>query len=348
MSSVTDSSHEYLEGINMLAVDAKKVTPALLKKLTSSSSVEYVERMPARWTQAAKASKGVDPLLNLQWGLRAIRWFQAKRPKASRIEVAILDTGIDDRHPDFKGVSISYNYKPFRKRDLLGHGTHVAGTVAALANNSIGVAGVADCSLSIWKIFPDEPASDGEYYVDGEAYLRALRSVLDSRIKVVNLSIGGTEKSRTEAMLFRRMYDSGITVCAAMGNDFEYGNPKEYPAGYDGVLSIGSIAENRVRSSFSNTGRHIDLVGPGSNILSTLPRQKSPFYDGTKYGVMSGTSMATPHVAGAAALAVKKYPTLNALGIKKKLTKTQKLPMMRGKKWTPSYGAGLLDLSKAL
>jgi len=345
LSSVADSESEELRGIAVLSVDPKKATPKLVKHIGGAVGVEFAEPMPARWL----AQAGADPMQNLQWGLRAIQWFDAAIPDAKDVNVGVLDTGIDDTHPDLVGVVGEYNHEGLKAQDLLGHGTHVCGIIAAAINNQIGITGVAACKLGVWKIFPDEPAEDGEFYVDGVCYLRALQALMGAKVKVVNLSIGGTASSQTEALLFRRLHERKITVVAAMGNEYEEGNPTEYPAAYEEVFSIGSIAEDRRRSHFSNTGRHIDLVAPGSNILSTVPTKGSRFLDETDYASWSGTSMATPHVAAAAALVAAKYPEMDASQIKEKLRgSATRLPAMRDRAWTPAYGAGLLNLKMAL
>jgi len=316
-----------------------------MKHVEAWKAVEFVEPMPARWIQGNKA----DPMQNVQWGLRAIEWFAASRPNASGITVGVLDTGVDAKHPDLEGVISEYHHEGLKAQDLLGHGTHVAGIIAATTNNGVGITGVASCRISVWKVFQDKPESDGEFYVDGERYLQALGEVIDSGMKALNLSLGGTASSQTEQILFRRLEAAGVVVVAAMGNEFQEGNPTEYPAAYPGVLSVGAIAENRRRSSFSNTGKHIDLVAPGSNILSTLPRQASPYRPETGYDSWSGTSMATPHVAGAAALVAAHRPSLTANEVTKRLcATTSRLRGMNGRKWTSAYGAGLLNLRKAL
>ncbi|MEK6274334.1 MAG: S8 family serine peptidase [Actinomycetota bacterium] len=345
LSSVSDSESEELAGITLATLPAKEVTPGLMKKVEAAPAIEYVELVPARWLLAAGS---VDPLCNLQWGLRAIRWFQAKRTNADAVRVAVLDTGIDAAHPDLKKIDIDYDHTGLSARDLIGHGTHVSGIIAALTNNSVGISGVAKTTLAVWKIFPDEP-DGGDFFVDTVRYLRALNAVIGAGAKVLNLSIGGTASSQTEELLFRRLERNGVTVVAAMGNEYEEGDPTEYPGAYDGVLAVGSVAETLARSAFSNTGNHIGLVAPGSNILSTLPTRGSPYLDETDYASWSGTSMATPHVAGAAALVAAQEPTWTAADIKKHLRKTaRRLPRMRGTSWTKTYGSGLLDLEKAL
>jgi subtilisin family serine protease len=165
----------------------------------------------------------------------------------------------------------------------------------------------------------------------------------------LNLSIGGTASSETEQLLFRRLEAAGVAVVAAMGNDYQAGNSTEYPAAYATVFAVGAVAENGRRSSFSNTGQHIALVAPGSNILSTLPMKASPYLDETEYASWSGTSMATPHVSGVAALAAAKFPNLSPLDLKKRLRDTaRKLPAMKNKPWTKEYGTGVVDVKNIL
>jgi subtilisin family serine protease len=201
----------------------------------------------------------------------------------------------------------------------------------------------------VFKVFPDEPADDGEFYVDGDRYLQALNAVIDAGAKVVNLSLGGTIASRAEQILFNRLERVGITVVAAMGNEYEADNPTEYPAAYDNVFAVGATAETDLRAVYSNTGRHIQLVAPGSNILSTLPTTRSQYRYESYYAAWSGTSMATPHVAGAAALVAAKHPDWGPDEIEDRLIKTAGQPFEMGNRaWTEAYGNGLLDLEHAL
>jgi subtilisin family serine protease len=230
----------------------------------------------------------------------------------------------------------------------VGHGTHVAGIVGAVANNAVGIAGVARCAIHMWKIFPDEQY-EGEYYVDPDLFADALRTAAESGLSALNLSIGGTQSSSVEQVLIRRLAARGVAVVAAMGNEFQDGNPTEYPAAYDDVLAVGAIAENRERSDFSNTGRHIGICAPGSNILSTLPRRRSSYRSERLYASWSGTSMATPHVTAAAALVAAQNPALSPTDIVERLRDTAAtLSAMRGRARTNEYGAGLLDLERAL
>ena len=342
-ASVADVEGDDLAGLAVASLPDKRITGDLLKTIGSSPGVEFAERLPARWLE----TDGVDPKQNLQWGLRAIRYFEARRPSAADVRVAILDTGIDTTHPDLPDP-VLYRHQGLRAQDIIGHGTHVAGVIGAIANNRIGITGIADCRLAIWKIFPDQPER-GDFYVDSERYLRALGELPDQEVAVVNLSIGGAAHSQAEALLFRRLIERGVTPVAAMGNEYEEGNPTSYPAAYDDVVSVGAVAENRRRSRFSSTGRHIDLVAPGSNILSTVPVKRSAYREETEYVTWSGTSMATPHVTAAAALVAAAHPGWSPRQVSRRLrSSAAELAPMRGSRWTQSYGAGLLDLKTAL
>lgn len=344
--SASDTPRKSLEGFQIVDVKERKVTPTLMKRVRASKAIEVVEPVPNRWL-SAKA----DPFFNQQWALHATRWFVATRPSAAKVHVAVVDSGVDERHEDLRRAIDEYRHDNNRPRDFLGHGTHVSGIIAALANNGVGIAGTADCRLHCWKIFDDPPAGSDKQDFNFEFYSAALASALDSNIKVVNLSIGGTERSQAEAAIFSELREDGVVAVAAMGNEFRQGNPKEFPAGYKGVLAVGAVDRTGRRASFSCTGAHIGLVAPGVDILSTVPRQKAILADRTKYDPWPGTSMATPYVAGAAALlyARQKKSRAAATAIIERLISTaQKLPDMKKKAFTREYGSGLLDIAAAL
>lgn len=347
-SAVERAGEAELAGYSVLTLDPKGLSRKVMREVESSRAVEFMEPVPARWTAKAPATPKSDPEENLQWGLRAIRWYQASKPDARDVEVAVLDTGLDREHPDLKGVVAEYRHGAFAPDDVVGHGTHVAGILAAGTNNRIGITGVARCKLRCWKVFSDEPI-DGEYYVDGEAFAQALAEVHASGARVLNLSLGGTLPSKTEESLIARLIRRGILVVAAMGNEHLRGNPIEYPAAYANVLAVGALGENWRRSPFSNTGKHIGICAPGANVLSTLPLEASAGREETEYAAWSGTSMAAPHVAGAAALVLAKHPDWDGNGVKAQLLETAvKLVAMDESPWTAEYGSGLLDLAKAL
>jgi len=348
-ASVEHPLRARLAGYNVVELETAEVSADTLKKIQASRAVRFVERVPNRWVSAKRGKAPADPSLNLQWGLRAIDWFAApKHPSAARVHVALLDTGVDAKHPDLKGAIEAYHRGAHSAKDLPGHGTHVAGIIAALANNGVGIAGIADCRLHVWKVFSDPAGPRAFEEFDDEAYNRALGAVLDSPARIVNLSLGGTASSRTEQELIGALVAEGVLVVAAMGNEYAEGNPVEYPAAYANVLAVGAIGEARRRAAFSCTGRHINLVAPGEHILSTLPRYA--FADrATDYDAWDGTSMAAPHVAGVAALVQAQNPSKAGTWIGNRLQRTAlRLPAMRRKKFTASYGYGLVSVARAL
>jgi subtilisin family serine protease len=252
-----------------------------------------------------------------------------------------VDSGIDTKHPDLKGVIVEYkNFLRGSDKDFVGHGTHVAGIIAATAGNGLGISGVCGAKILALKALP----RDGQEF-DPAAYYRALRYVI-GKAQVLNLSLGG-EKDPAEIDVMRDVIDAGVVVIAAMGNEYEEGNPTEYPAAIPDVCAVGATDEMDKRASFSNTGRHIDLMAPGVDILSTTPTFN---YDGDgeqEYDAWDGTSMATPHVAGAAALVLAKSPGSTPAQVIKKLTSSADR-VAGAKKGSAAYGAGRLNCEKAL
>ncbi|MGZ8848316.1 MAG: S8 family peptidase, partial [Pyrinomonadaceae bacterium] len=191
----------------------------------------------------------------------------------------------------------------------------------------------------------------GEFYVDEVMYQRALNDVRNTGMRVVNLSIGGGDPSETERILFRRLIDAGVTVVAAMGNEFKEDNPIEFPGAYPGVIAVGAIGKTKRRASFSNTGAHISVVAPGIGIVSTLPLKASadrPANE-TRYASWDDTSMATPQVTAVAALVLVANPTFTPDRVRKRLISTAtKLAAMGSKTKTNEYGHGLLNLERAV
>jgi subtilisin family serine protease len=307
--------------------------------------VEYAFVPPVRTLFGRRTSKKADPMASRQWAHGAIRLGHARAAagfkNATGLTVAVVDSGIDSAHPDLKAMIIEYkNFIGGSDKDFVGHGTHVAGIIAAAAGNGLGISGVCGAKILALKALP----RDGDEF-DAPAYYRALRYVI-GRADVLNLSLGG-EKDLAEIDVLRDVIDAGVVVVAAMGNEFEDGNPTEYPAAIADVCAVGATDDVDRRASFSNTGRHIDLVAPGVGILSTTPTFR---YDGDgvrHYDSWDGTSMATPHVAAAAALVAAKFPGSSPAQVIKTLTSSADR-VAGAKKGSPSYGAGRLNVEKAL
>jgi thermitase len=235
------------------------------------------------------------------------------------IVIAIIDTGVDLDHPDLaeKIYSSGYDFvnDDSDATDDNGHGTFVAGIAAAETNNAEGIAGVAwNCKILPVKVLDD--LGEGDYEDMTEAIIWAA----DNGADVINLSLGGDSPSATLENALRYAYDKDIVIVAAAGNE---GGAVIYPAAYDDYcLAVAATNDNDERVTFQNTaadlvpwesnfGPEIDVAAPGEEIVSTVPT----WYFGPEfipYGIGSGTSQATPHVAGLAALIKSIKPDLTA------------------------------------
>ncbi|MDP2183137.1 MAG: S8 family peptidase [Actinomycetota bacterium] len=206
------------------------------------------------------------------------------------VKVAIVDTGIDVKHSDLTvagGVSEVVYTGSYA--DDNGHGTHVAGIVAAL-DNTIGVVGVgSDIDLYAVKVLNRK----GSGYTSD--IIAGLEWCNNNDIDVVNMSLGSSVYVQSFQDACTTLYESGTVIVAAAGNTGTL--QSFYPAAYAGVVGVGAVDSVNAIASFSTYGPHVDLVAPGVNIYST--------YKGDRYATMSGTSMAAPHVAGVAALVIK-------------------------------------------
>ncbi len=337
-------------GLTSLKVEGGRSAAQVARDLMGDPTVEYAY-VPAVKHPLGKQAKatGPDPLFARQWSHGAIHMHEARERAGFRdatgVTVAIVDSGVDRLHPDLKASIdhyINFLAPAEDDRDYRGHGTHVAGIVAAGINNKIGVAGLCKARLAILKALPRRGGS-----WNAVAYYQALARPIELKARVVNLSLGG-DFDPGEKDVILDLLDAGIVVVAAMGNEFEEGNPTSYPAAYEGVIAVGATDEVDRRASFSCTGSHISLMAPGERILSTVPRYPSELAETTLYDSWPGTSMAAPHVAAAAALLLTKKPHLTPAQVKKQLCKTtDKVPLQK-KRPDEQYGWGRLNVAKAL
>jgi hypothetical protein len=214
---------------------------------------------------------------------------------------------IDDCHGfDFVGEDIYFPNPDNDPTDQYGHGTHVAGTIAAEDNN-IGVLGVApNAKLMALKVLDDEGRGTSASVIAGIDYARI------NKADIINLSLGGPGNDPLMKDAVDNATDDGILVVAAAGNSE---NPL-YPASYPNAFSVGAIDKAGNRASFSNTGPNLDIMAPGVDIISTYPVD----LDGFEYAINSGTSMATPHIAGLAALYLEKNPSATPSEIRNAIT----------------------------
>ncbi|MGQ9698000.1 MAG: S8 family serine peptidase [Armatimonadota bacterium] len=295
-----------------------------------------------------------DPMFEkYQWNLRKVSAPEAWEitTGSSGITIAVLDTGIDAGHPEFvgklvSGVNALLGTGP--PTDNRGHGTHVAGIAAALGNNGVGVAGVA------WgaKIMAVKVLDTGGRGSDS-TIARGINWAVDNGAKVVNLSVGGNAFSSTVNGAVKRARRLGVILIAAAGNDYLFGNPRVYPAAYEGVVGVGATNDRDVRASYSQVGDWVDLVAPGGDpageadadpnhwVLSTWARSR-----GTGYAMAAGTSQASPVVAGLAGLIWSVNPELTSDEVIDIIKDTAKDLGAPG--WDAEYGYGRVDLGAAV
>ena len=248
------------------------------------------------------------------------------------VRIGVLDTGIEG-HLDLqgnlgKGINVIDSY--VGPNDDNGHGTHIAGTIGAM-DNRLGVVGVAPKAY----IYPVKVLN---YQGNGtlSSILAGLQWCIDNQIQVVNMSLGTSEDSEVFLKAIKSVYNAGIAMVAASGNDGLNGEI-DYPAAYRETIAVGAITVNNTLAWYSNSGNRINLVAPGDRVLSTLGERS--------YGRLSGTSMATAHVTGVIALMLKLDSTLSPFQITNILANSaEKLRDLT----TEQQGSGLVRADKAI
>lgn len=273
-----------------------------IQTLSQLPFVEYVE--PDQIVQVNSIPN--DTHFGEQWNLNNINDADIDAPEAwsintasKYIRIAILDTGVESQNTEFQGKLVAgSNFTSNDKtqwNDGYGHGTHVAGIAAAKTNNKKGIAGVCwgNCTIMPVKVLTDEGWGYYSWIANGIIY------AAQNSAKVINLSLGSATDSQTLHDAIQYAYKKGVTIVAATGNS---GGAVLYPAAYPETIAVAATDNNDSIPWWSNRGSKVDLAAPGVTILST--------YLGNSLAWMSGTSMATPHVAGAAALLQSFYQQL--------------------------------------
>ena len=261
-------------------------------------------------------------------------------PATGGVKIGIVDTGIDQTHPELSGkavdcaASLGGLLTSGGCADDNMHGTHLAGTIAAKANNGQGVAGVAfNSTLSICKAL---------YTAAGTGLTSDVANCITwihgKGAKVISMSLGGGD-STTLQQAVRGAWENGgangSVLIAAAGNDGD--STVNYPAGYAEVVSVAATDHNDARASFSNTNPDVEIATPGVNVLSTIP--------GGQYAQLSGTSMATPHVSGVTGVLWQLFPGSTASSIRSRLDAAVDDLGPAGRDST--FGLGRVNLCKA-
>ena len=329
--------------INAVVVFADKASlkaleaDALVKRIDDDVEVSVLVRPGVQGGKPVPT----QPSQSLPWGVDQVDAEKAWATNdGTAVKVGIVDTGIDLAHPDLQtnikgGVNTIYPTKS--ANDDNGHGTHVAGIAAAI-NNNIGVVGIGPkIYLYAIKVLNKNGSGFLSDIIEG------LQWAISNGMQVVNMSLGTSSDVQSFHDAVIAVYNAGIVQVAAAGNS---SGSVSFPGAYPEVIAVSAIDQTNTIAPWSSRGPEVDLASPGVDILST--------YKGKIYATLSGTSMAAPHVAGAAALVLKTpvgtYDTnangvWNPLEVKSKLEATATELGNTGK--DSLYGAGLLNALSA-
>jgi subtilisin family serine protease len=328
---------EIVAGLYLARVDPRD-TPQAIESLQTLPEVDYAE---PNYIWQAMSTTPNDQYFNLQWGLTSIEAEKAwdLTTGSSNVVVGVLDGGVDISHPDLvdniwtnpgeipgngidddgdgfvddvHGWDFQHNDSSiFDNEDGDDHATHVAGIIGARGNNSIGVAGVCwQVSILPIKVLGPNGGSISNI-IAGYSYAKTLRD-RGVNIRVLNNSYGGPARSQAALDAIQQLNNAGILFVVAAGNEGRNNfNFPQYPANYDvaNVIAVAATTQSSGVAGFSNYGAsRVALAAPGSGIASTLPNNQ--------YGYADGTSMAAPHVSGAAALVISAKPNISLTALK--------------------------------
>ena len=338
----------------------------VVSTLRRAPGIRFVQRTAARVSLAEPGLTlaSMTPRAVWEWQARATHEDAVPASvlrAASSMQIAVIDTGADLTAPDLAAKTpLTYNTRTGTAdvRDANGHGTFVASIAAGSVTNGDGIAGAGgDAQLLVIKAgnahgtFTDVDEAAGIMYA------------VDHGTKIINLSVGGPTTSLVEQNAIDYAVQKGVLIVAAVGNEYESGNPVEYPAallqpaGSNGVggsgLAVTASGPTGLRAYFANTGSWVSLAAPGENVFGAVsedssaaayPRSPLPGAQSGLYGYASGTSFAAPQVAGAAALVWAANPSLTGPQVAQILKETAS----GVGRWTPELGFGVIDVAAAV
>ncbi|KZN69316.1 S8 family serine peptidase [Pseudoalteromonas luteoviolacea] len=325
-----------LPNINAVVME---VTPEQLAELEKNGDVETVEVDPKRYVPEV-IEAGISPLAeSTPYGINMVQAKLVSDAAAANRKVCIMDTGYHRAHEDLVSAGVTgddgygSNDTGLWYNDGNGHGTHVAGTIAALGGNGTGVVGVnpsGNLGLHIVKVF-----NDSGRWAYGSDLIEAINQCEAAGSHITSMSLGGSGSSTAERNAFDQSYQRGMLHIAAAGNG---GNSAlSYPASYNNVVSVAAVDSSENKASFSQYNSQVEIAGPGVGVNST--------WNNGGYRSISGTSMATPHVSGVAALVWSNFPQCSNADIRAALNATAKDKGAAGR--DTSYGYGIVQAKAA-
>jgi thermitase len=275
-------------GFDVVKIKGRSVEE-VIREYEKNPDVEYAEPnylFTAQWTPD-------DPLFSSQqWGVKKVQTPAAwdVTQGSGDTSIAIIDTGVQYDHPDLSGKVVrGYEYvdNDWDPYDENGHGTHSAGIAAAATNNGRGIAGMApDATIYAIRVLDENGSGTLQNVANGIIH------AADNGADVISLSLGSPNDSITLKEAVNYAWEKGVVVVAAAGNNGS--SQPTYPAYYSNAIAVAATDSDETKASFSNYGSWVDVAAPGVGIYSTYPD--------SRYASLSGTSMATPHVAGLAGL----------------------------------------------
>jgi subtilisin family serine protease len=343
---------EDLGAFNAVLAEAPKgkFSPAASMRMMADPKVLLVEEdFYTNWIKGSVPSLQQIPLPSLNEAMSGLKKFEKKDASSGEIpwgvarvnaekawpvtqgdgvKVAVVDTGIDCTHPDLKGQcagGINYVDKNKPPMDDNSHGTHVSGTIAAVKDGS-GVVGVAP-KVRLYAVKVLDKDGGGSLF----SIIKGLLWCGNNGMQVANLSLGAPMGSTLMRLAVAYAKARGVTIMAAAGND---GGSVGYPAAYDDTIAVSALDPSDKIADFSSRGKEVDFIAPGVNVKSTIPGGKYDWYD--------GTSMATPHMTGLAALAVAK----GAKGFDGVMAALKKAAVPVKDLTAEQQGAGVVDAGK--
>lgn len=341
----------------------------LMNEVAGHPGVDFVEPNRVRSTTLQSVS---DPGFSQQWALQTVQAIQAwtmvpgrflsgSSAYSGRVKVAVLDTGTDCTHPDFansgsgstdsaKGGQLSFasSSAPVATtisspacawQDDYGHGTHVAGIIAAAAQNGVGVIGLGyPLELITYKVLSSSGSGDDA------TISNAIMSAADAGARIISLSLGGAGYSQVLQSAVNYAWEHDALVVAAAGN--ESSSTLFFPAGANFAVGVSATDSSNNPASFSNFGDFVKIAAPGVSIYSTVPTYSNPI-GVQNYALLSGTSMATPFVSALAGLIATATPGLPAAAILERIQQSASSTAGDGG-WNRNVGYGVINAATAV